>query len=209
MEKVLNNCVIEYSDLDNEYIDLISETLLNEMKEVNSFFGLKNNSDPFKIKIWGDLSDFRDYYIKIFNRTPKDWVCGFVVNGNVQVLSINKHRKTLNHENDNYDKLTKIIIHEYVHSAHNKVTNINKLPKWVSEGIACYLSKQYNDVELETSLDNIVNGDCAYPNYYAMMNGVMNNSDEGYIKKILTDPEFASSETEKIYNNLKTDCFKK
>ena len=38
MEKTLNNCVIEYSDFDNEYIDLICDMLLTQMKKINSFF---------------------------------------------------------------------------------------------------------------------------------------------------------------------------
>ncbi len=210
--KETSNFVIEYPNKSDFDIETVSHEIDEACIPVLNFFGISGVDKKTKAKLWGSLDDFRNLYRVVFKRDPGGWVCGFVYNGSLQTLTLDEHRKTNSHENDTLSDLLKVIVHEFAHNVHSKYTNIKKLPKWVSEGIACCLANQYENREpnsFKATLEQLKYGGCSYVDNKLMMKHVLLNNNREYVWNILTSPEFSFSETEKIYNEFKTRTVKK
>ena len=206
------NFLIEYPNKSDFDIETVYSGIDEACIPVLNFFGISGVDKKTKIKIWDNLDDFRDLYREAFKRDPGDWVCGYVYNGSLHVLTLDEHRKTVCHENDTLSSLIKVIVHELAHNVHSKITNIKKLPKWVTEGIACFLANQYEDKEdksFKATLEQLTEGGASYCDYYLLVKHVISNNDREYVWNILTSPEFSFSETEKIYSEFKTRTVKK
>ena len=76
------------------------------------------------------------------NRLPR-WVIGLSAGKRIWVLDKSKW------ENQKMD-LAQLILHEFVHIAINGTVK-KKVPVWLNEGLAVYLSGQYEDYQLENS----------------------------------------------------------
>lgn len=76
------------------------------------------------------------------NRLPR-WVIGLSAGKRIWVLDKSKW------ENQKMD-LAQLILHEFVHIAINGAVK-KEVPVWLNEGLAVYLSGQYEDYQLENS----------------------------------------------------------
>ena len=83
--------------------------------------------------------------------------------------------------------------------------------------MACLLSRQYDDVKLgfDATLDEVINGNTNYSNYYTMFLYVYNTYGKEYILELLRNSEKLISETPvlheetiKYYNNIKNNIRK-
>jgi len=206
MQKRTKYMNIEYSHKDEEYIDELITGLGNISQEVVDFFEtweininvvLFDSIDKFQIKFW-----------EIFCYPCKEWTCGFFSNKNgentIYTLSLDEYRKTKYHELHDVDDLKLLILHEFVHSCHNQYTK-NHLYVWLKEGLATYLSHQYDKYsvnDFNCQLDNLINGGVSYGNYYLLFKYTYEKYGKDYIKKMLLNEQFMIEQTPLLYKSL-------
>ena len=120
----------------------------------------------------------------------------------INVLSLEKYKKTQGHEKHNLNDLKCLIMHEFVHSCVLKINN-SSLPAWLNEGIAIKLSHQYDNKEYKfnASLNEMINGCNNYINYYTMFSYALDKYGKDYILDLILNNK-AFDETEKLYNDL-------
>lgn len=217
---------IHYTDKDINYIDDLTEFINNNSKDIVDFFGLENFKEKVILYMFDDLEKFRkNISNKYKNNIVPSWLCGFSYNENnnfiIKTLCLDEYKKTKGHTNHNLNDLKNLILHEFVHSCQLKYINFLlsniKLPLWLKEGMACLLSRQYDDVKLgfDATLDEVINGNTNYSNYYTMFLYVYNTYGKEYILELLRNSEKLISETPvlheetiKYYNNIKNNIRK-
>lgn len=81
----------------------------------------------------------------------------------------------------------------------------NKLYVWLKEGLATYLSHQFDKYpvcKFNCQLDDLINGGVNYGNYYLLFKYAYENYGIDYIKKLLTDELFMVEQTPILFNSL-------
>lgn len=76
---------------------------------------------------------------KIWGRKTERWLTAWVKNDKIFILPPNVYLKESSHKDINHFWQT--LKHEYCHLYFKKMTGIN-YPKWLNEGLACYLAGQ-------------------------------------------------------------------
>ena len=74
----------------------------------------------------------------IFGRKTESWLCAWATDSNIYTLHPNVYTTESNH---NADHFWPVIKHEYAHLFFKQLTGVS-YPKWLNEGLACYLAKQ-------------------------------------------------------------------
>ena len=199
---------LEYTEKDKEYINSLCSYIELHSEEILLFFDLDTFEESVNIKLFDDIETFREACSEIWkDKIIPKWLCGisFRKNGKdcIYTLSLDEYKKTDGHNNCTLENLKRLIIHEFVHTCHRKYSNI-KLPIWLGEGLATFLSHQYNNKELSfnASLEQIKNGGASYINYYTMLSYALNNYGRNYILKLLKDSEYLEKETNKLYEEV-------
>lgn len=132
------------------------------------------------------------------NRLPR-WVIGLSAGKRIWVLDKSKW------ENQKMD-LAQLILHEFVHIAINGTVK-KEVPVWLNEGLAVYLSGQYEDYQLENShiRTEIDFSQLTYEsqNLYIIAGKVVTALTDAYgtemlIQELLTSEEI---ETSRIFNH--------
>lgn len=207
MQKEKNFFIINYSENDSKYIDVICNYLELEMKKIIEFFDIKDFENKIIINLFDNVNKLWNLHDKLYNTIEKygevpKRICGFSVDNNVYTLSLNELIKTLNHENSTVNELKKLILHESIHSIHAKKNKKTLYVTWLSEGLATTLSHQYDDIDkkFDASLEEIKNGNCYYYNYNSMFSYILKNYDKEYIRKLINNYDFLLNETERLYN---------
>ena len=205
MHKKTKYMNIEYSDKDIWYIDELINGLGNISQEIVDFFDIREIN--VNVILYNSIEKFRKKFWEIFCYQCKEWTCGFVSRkkeNTIYTLSLDEYRKTKYHELHNLDDLIFLILHEFVHSCHNQYTK-NHLYVWLSEGLATYLSQQYDKYhvnELNCQLDNLINGGVSYNNYYFMFKYTYEKYGIDYIKMLLKNEQFMIEQTPFLYNSI-------
>lgn len=204
-----NFCIIEYTESDLEYIEEIIKYLEYYYKVLLNFFGIEKLNNKVKIKMWDSLTNFRETFKEVYKKEADDWTCGFSYNdpnlSRIDVLSLKERRKTKGHNESTSIDLRKVIIHELVHTCHMQYCNYIYPLKYVGEGLATYLSNQYQGrvkafkCSLEQLLTNEVVG---YDNYCFFMEYIINNYSHDYVLKLASDRHFSINELPIIYSEL-------
>ena len=94
----------------------------------------------------------RKEYDKLMGRKTSDWVTGIMMNNSIFILDPKIYIKESSH--DNIKKFWKVLKHEYSHIYYNSLTNGYKNPRWLNEGLACYLAEQNKKEPLREALLN-------------------------------------------------------
>lgn len=81
----------------------------------------------------------RKDFDRIMGRKTKPWMTGATVNGNIFILDPKKYSKVSVHKRGHFWKVLK---HEYAHIYPRALTSAGNKPRWLHEGLACYLAKQ-------------------------------------------------------------------
>lgn len=210
MEKINNDIFdIEYTNKDESYIESVIKKFFNQVPDIMEFFNISKFNNKIKIKFWDNLDEYRSYFNKKFKKYGKkveDWeVARTIYNpSEIHLLSFSERVKFKGHKNDEIGSISNLLTHEFVHTCHFKYNNHHSSMLWFSEGLACYLSNQYNTLSPSCSLDTIMNEEfTSYVNYYTMMSYLVENYDKSYILKLAKDKELLKQETPKIYNGTK------
>lgn len=206
MIKELKYINLEYNECDKNYIDELIDYINLSSEEITNFFSIDSFNPKVEIKLYDYINKFNEWYYYFNKKEAPLWFCGFSfkMNGvyHINVLSLEKYKKTQGHEKHNLNDLKCLIMHEFVHSCVLKINN-SSLPAWLNEGIAIKLSHQYDNKEYKfnASLNEMINGCNNYINYYTMFSYVIDKYGKDYILDLILNNK-AFDETEKLYNDL-------
>ncbi len=206
MIKELKYIKLEYNDCDTNYIEELIDYINLSSEEITNFFSIDSFNPKVEIKLYDDIDKFNEWYYYFNKKEAPLWFCGFSfkMDGvyHINVLSLEKYKKTQGHEKHNLNDLKYLIMHEFVHSCVLKINN-SSLPAWLNEGIAIKLSHQYDNKEYKfnASLNEMINGCNNYINYYTMFSYVIDKYGKDYILDLIINNK-AFDETEKLYNDL-------
>jgi len=120
----------------------LSKIYNNSIQKLDSFFGIKwirNKPEIFIIKNKEDINKM--------NPKPPYKIKGWVKNNNIFLLEKKAWEKEHKKLNPNYYKEN--ILHEMTHSYFLQLSNKNKKPDWLWEGIANYISGTYMKNSIE------------------------------------------------------------
>ena len=117
--------------------------------EILDFFNVDNVTVEIKVL---DYNSFKKEFQDYLKCDIKSYNVGFIEDDKdmIVVLDYNDYKYT-DHINKTYDDYIKIIIHEFVHVIHSIACKHNYPSKELWEGIAVYLSNQY---DLENKIGN-------------------------------------------------------
>ncbi len=206
MIKELKYINLEYNECDKNYIDELIDYINLNSEEITNFFSIDSFNPKVEIKLYDNIDKFNEWYYYFNKKEAPLWFCGFSfkMDGvyHINVLSLEKYKKTQGHEKHNLNDLKYLIMHEFVHSCVLKINN-SSLPAWLNEGIAIKLSHQYDNKEYKfnASLNEIINGCNNYINYYTMFSYALDKYGKDYILDLILNNK-AFDETEKLYNDL-------
>jgi hypothetical protein len=211
-KKTFENFDIEYNDCDLEYIDLVTEHLIKNEKEIMNFFNIEKLNRKVQIKYWDDLEDYRIYvHHKVFKSEyqTSPWDIGRAINNEnesiICMLSYKERLKIAGHEKSTIYDMQEVLLHEFVHLCHLQFREYKPSVRWFSEGLATVLAKntQFDKDTVDCTLEALLNFRVKYYNYYGMVKYLFENYDHEYILKLAKDKEFLLGETEKIYSESK------
>lgn len=200
---------IEYTKKDEEYIDLVIQKLKEKNIEIMSFFNLENLSRNIQIKFWNSLEEYRNFFnerMKKYNKKVNDWEVGRATNNQkecrIDLLCLSERKRCQGHAEDTIDNLLKLVIHEFTHICTLEYNNHQESMIWFLEALATNLSNQFDNSNINCSLEDILAGKAYYSNYYAMGKYLLDNYDKDYILELAKNKKLLEKETKNIYNSL-------
>lgn len=133
-----------------------------------------------------------------------DWVTGLTHCDGVYTLSLKELRKTKSPGNKTVDDLAHLILHEFTHACTNQYVDYNKKCMWLSEGIACNLSHQYDSSKynFKATEDEVLNGPTGYDNYSIMFAHALDKYGRDYILNLIKNPDLFEEETHRIFTEV-------
>ena len=188
MKKIIYNIVINYQREAEVYLNDLLEHLLNSRIEIYNFFGItpKNKIEINIIPTKGKLDEI---FKANFNYDASEFVVGFTPidkdRYQIYLLSYNDYKNTVHHYKS-FEDYKRTLIHEFVHIINVIFSNglFPITPIW--EGVATFLSKQYEDShEIKVSEEELLEGNCDYRNYYALLSLITRSYNHEDVLKIL------------------------
>lgn len=135
----MHNCNITTN---NDMVKKIIKDYSDKINEILTFFSV--NGEDIKIKVL-NYEDFKEEYEGYFKNSVKDYSVGFIEDVKKEVIILNyDDYKYTSHYGETYEQYIKVIIHEFVHIIHSIACNYNYPSFELREGIAVYLSEQYD-----------------------------------------------------------------
>ena len=215
MKKISKYAIFYYDKQDEILINYLEEYLNANAEKIFNFFD--NNLLRRKVKI--HIIPTKKEYDNIVrlrrntNEIPK-WEIGCATSTDeIKYVSLYDYKNTSHsYDENNFDKTLndykKNIIHEFVHFVTYlfcKKYSLNYPLKYLSEGIAQYLSKQKDDINLnfDYTLDNILNSNSNYNGWFLITKYIIENYSHDYFIKLLSNKDYALKETSKLYLEAK------
>jgi len=188
MKKIIDNIEINYQSEAEVYINNLLEHLLNSRIEIYNFFGI-NPKNKIEINIIPTKDKLDEIFKANFNYDASEWVVGFtpIDQGSYQIylLSYNDYKNTVHHY-ENFEDYKKTLVHEFIHIINAIFSNASFPITPIWEGIAVYLSKQYeNSHEIKVSQNELIEGKCDYRNFNALFNLIVENYKHEDVLRIL------------------------
>ena len=188
--KIIDNVTLYCNDNIDESI---IKQLRFEMLKVMDFFKLKEINKKVNIRIWDNITDFREECEKLSGYELPFWAVGMARNEKdeeysyIDKLSLVEQKKIDYHKDATLDDFIKSIVHEFVHVCHTQFCDYNYPEEpWVSEGIATYLANQYPNSEYTVSINEVFGYDeVPYQNYRCLYNYIFENYSYDDIMKLL------------------------
>lgn len=201
MKKELDNIIIEYNTCDTDYIELVSESLQKDLKEILNFFDLEKLRPKPIVRLWPDLEKFRNVFslenLNIVGLRQKE-------KNVIHILSLRELQKTKNYKRASETELTNIILHELVHECHTRYTT-KKCYIWLWEGLATFLSNQYlREKSFHSTLNQMKTRESTdYQEYYTMFSYVYKTYGKEYILELLNNFSLQEKETPRLHQETK------
>ena len=141
--------------------------------------------------------------MKNYNKKVNDWEVGRAINNQkecrIDLLCLSERKKCKGHADDTIDNLLKVTIHEFTHICHFEYCNHRPSMIWFNEALATNLSNQYDTLDINCSLEDILKGKAYYSNYYVMGKYLLDNYDKNHILELSKNKDLLEKETEKIF----------
>lgn len=204
--------IINYNDCDY-YIDDVINYINTKIKDVMSFFSIGKLKNKIIINIIETKEEFDNIVKNKFNKEPHDWFIGYAINDSIYCVSLTDYKNTSHKFSDrDFDKelnfFNKTLIHEIVHIFNYEYSNEQTI-KCLMEGIACYLSGQYDnqDIEFNITLEELLdeNSKPNYPVWYLVVKYIIDNYEKEYLLKLICNRNFSINEMSIIYNEMSKD----
>ena len=217
MRKESKFAIFEYEEQDKNMIEDLIEWLNKSALEVYDFFGVPFNNVKVEIKIFPNKQEFDQDYLISRNLPSQynvpDYMIGCFNNNIIKIVSYNDYKNIARHKNDSFEYYKKTIVHEYVHfvnGLYRKMKNCSYTEKYLSEGIACYLShqKENKTVKFSCSLEDLLNysSGISYDNFYLLTKYLVESYDKNFVMDLFESNrqarEFLQSE---LYGKVKEE----
>lgn len=204
MKKILENIEIKYSKKDEEYIEELLTYLKNNKEEIYKFFRIEPKN-KIEIDIIPTKQELNKIFLKFFEYECQEWVIGFTwcskEKYKIYILSYSDYKNTIHHK-ESFNDYKKTFIHEFVHVINAIFSSclFPITPLW--EGVATFLSKQYNEeTEITSTEKEILNGNVDYKDYYNLFLKITKKYSHNDILKMLN----TSIKGEKIIKEVLKD----
>ncbi len=199
----LKNIEIEYSNKDEEYINLIVKSLTDFMSTALEFFKLKEITSPINIKLWASREEYAEF---MFDKTKQKLPTWGVASAGkidgvyyIHSLCLDEVHRSQGHEKEALETFIKTFNHEFVHAAHIEFAGFMG-EEWFREGLACALSKQNYKFKIQGTKEEIKEGKAKYSDYYTIARFLLEKREHDYILDLAKNPELQKYEFDKIYN---------
>ncbi|NUQ57744.1 MAG: hypothetical protein HUT38_04665 [Candidatus Paceibacter sp.] len=127
--------IFRYKNKDrNELEDLITEAY----KDVSAQF--QSELDDLCVRVHNNKKDFN----KQIGRETESWHVASATKGEVDIMHFDAFEKETSHKKEDFLPILK---HEITHLFIEKITRDKAVPKWLSEGLSSYVSKQYKNIK--------------------------------------------------------------
>jgi len=198
MEYIVNDKVrFVYSKKSSSYMMEIIDHFEKNYQSLSDFFDKDGLNRPLVITFWDDKKAYREELVNLlgYDAPELDFSAGMATSGidipisRVDCLSLEAVQTIGFYESDNVESLKKRVVHETTHVFHDEFTNYNYhfLPTWIPEGVATYLSQQYENSSLTVPLEEVKKDDkwVDYQNYRYVFDKVIENCSKDEVLNLL------------------------
>ena len=208
-----DNIIINYTEEEIGYINEFFENIIKESKTILEFFNLEKLEYPVIITFWDDLNKYREYrnkQLEQYNKKVQDWEVGCAQSypqepHYIHILSLKERIKCQGHQNDKLEDIFKVGVHEYVHICHCEYKKYKGTTTYINEGLATYLSNQFNekqDLTFNCTKEQLLQGATNYSNYYLLMKYIIDNKSKEYILELIKSKEMQEQELDTLYEEF-------
>ena len=178
----------ENNGLDGTELYELNEFLIANIKSITDFFEFNKNL-IITIKIFDSKKSLDNYVVSNLSFKLDDYVVGLINSDDDTILccSYNDYDNTV-HKNESFIDYKKMILHECVHILHTYYMAKDNLYfyKYLWEGIASYLTNQYEECNIENvKVENVLNDKVSYRVYLSIIKKIKKKYGLEKLKEIL------------------------
>lgn len=201
MQKECKFAIFNFDECDQNLIDELVEFLDQNAQRIFDFFELQATKKVI-VNIIPTKKEFDDFIRKSRNLSDEDkiprWVIGTFADGVITYLSLNDFKNT-SHACKGLEYYKKTILHEFVHFTNalfNALHNCPYTEKFLSEGIASYLSMQRDGkkIDFDYSIEEVLSTKRFNPSYDAwhlLTQYLVENYDKEFVLGLFKDNQQA------------------
>lgn len=189
--------IFDYHEIDKNLINELATYLDDNVQKIFDFFEIEAPSNKILIHIIPTKKEYDEIYKSVWNRDPENWSIGFYCGKTKEItcLSVNDYKNTSHafkkqnfHFMMNYYKKT--IVHEFTHYVNHlfiKLNNYSHTEKYLSEGLATYLSGQEDEskININCSIDQILNNRNCYDDWCLITKYLIENYDKRFVFSLI------------------------
>ncbi len=206
MKKSGKVAIFKFNENDKDLIKDLSKFIDSHAQEIFDFFEIEKPKEKAVINIIPTKEEY-DNFIRTTRKLSSDyavpkWLIGTCQDGVITYLSLNDYKNTSHSfNNDKYDEALeyykKTILHEFIHYVNecfNKIHKCQDTEKYLQEGIATYLSGQYDGktILLNATKEQILDEkQYYYDDYYLITKYLIENYDKSFVLKMFQNKELA------------------
>ena len=178
----------ENNGLDGTELYELNEFLIANIKSITDFFEFNKNL-IITIKIFDSKKSLDNYVVSNLSFKLDDYVVGLINSEDDTILccSYNDYDNTV-HKNESFIDYKKMVLHECVHILHIYYMAKDNLYfyKYLWEGIASYLTNQYEECNIENvKFENVLNDKVSYRVYFSIIKKIIKKYGLEKLKEIL------------------------
>jgi hypothetical protein len=132
-----------YGDTDSALVASMTPIVESELVRVTDFLGVRNQRS-FQLVVWPDRPRFTDRFRVLFRETPQCWVIAWGLASGIEMLP--PRLWECGHPATSTEHLRLVLAHELTHVVHAQQPGFGYSgdTSWFMEGLAVYVSGQYN-----------------------------------------------------------------
>lgn len=190
--------VFKFEESDRELVQTLSDYLDSHVDNIYKFFEVNMQKEKPVVQIIPTKKEFdvllRQAWGQSEDAPVHKWGIGCYINNEIIYLSLHdfkntEHRAKYLAPKEALEYYKKTIVHEYVHYVNDifiKVNNCSYTEKYLSEGIATYLSgqRENEDLPFDFTCEDLLTRDDIYSGYYLVTKYFVENYDKAFVLDI-------------------------